>query len=345
MSQKRTTLKDIADNLNVSITTVNRALKNHPDISPKLKEQILFLAQELHYRPNFFASSLRKKHSGMIGVIIPKIIHYFSSTVISGIIKTCSARGYQVIVSESGNELGREEMSLMNMINSGVDGMLIAISNHTTDEGHLAVMEEENIPFVFFDKVPDHIDGPKVLTNDVKGAFMATEHLVKQGYTRIAHIKGQQASRNAMPRFHGYRQALDKYGIALDEALVRECASATEEEGYGFAQQFLQLARPPDAIFCVNDETAIGVLAALHKAGVGVPQEVGVVGFSNSKASEYMHPSLSSIEQFGSDIGKIAAEMLIELIQSDNKALELKHRKTLLEPKLFVRESSGRFGP
>ena len=161
MSQKRTTLKDIADNLNVSITTVNRALKNHPDISPKLKEQILFLAQELHYRPNFFASSLRKKHSGMIGVIIPKIIHYFSSTVISGIIKACSAKGYQVIVSESGNELGREEMSLLNMINSGVDGMLIAISNNTKDEGHLVVMQEENIPFVFFDKVPITSTDPK----------------------------------------------------------------------------------------------------------------------------------------------------------------------------------------
>ena len=181
-----------------------------------------------------------------------------------------------------------------------------------------------------------------MLTNDVKGAFMATEHLIKQGYTRIAHIKGQQASRNAMPRFHGYKQALDKYNIEPDEVLVRECTSATEEEGYGFAQQFLRLAQPPDAIFCVNDETAIGVLAALHKAGVCVPQEIGVVGFSNSKASEYMHPPLSSIEQFGSDIGKIAAEILIELIQSDNKALELKHRKTLLEPKLFVRESSGR---
>jgi len=123
MSHHRTTLKDIAETLNVSITTVTRALKNHPDISTKLKEQILFLAEELHYRPNFFASSLRKRRSGIIGVIIPKVIHYFSSTVLSGIIKTAGNHCYQVIISESNNELEREKLSLMNMINSGVDGV------------------------------------------------------------------------------------------------------------------------------------------------------------------------------------------------------------------------------
>src|SRR5215216_3997558 len=298
MSHKKATLKDIAESLNVSITTVNRALKNHPDISTKLKEQIVFLAGELHYRPNYFASSLRKRRSGIIGVIIPRVIHYFSSTVLSGIIKASSDHGYQAIISESNNELEREKMNLLNMMNSGVDGVLIAVSNNTKDETHLSILEEENIPFVFFDKVPDFIDGPKVLTNDRNGAFIATEHLIKQGYSRIAHIKGQEASRNAMPRFNGYKEALEKYGYVFDSQLIRECTSATEEEGYQFALQFMKMKSRPDAIFCVNDETAIGVLAALRKLKISVPEEVGVVGFSNTKSSIYMQPSLSSIEQF-----------------------------------------------
>lgn len=340
MSHKRATLKDIAETLNVSITTVARALKNHPDISVKLKEQILFLAGELHYRPNFFASSLRKRHSGIIGVILPKVIHYFSSTLLSGIIKTAADHDYQVIISESNNDLEREKMSLMNMINSGMDGVLIAVSNNTKDESHLMILEQEEIPFVFFDKVPDFINGPKVLTNDRRGAFMATEHLIKQGYRRIAHIKGQQASRNAMPRYRGYREALLKYGYDIDETLVKECTSATEEEGYQFALQLMKLKNRPDAIFCVNDETAIGVLAGLRKLKISVPHEVGIVGFSNTKASVYMQPSLTSIEQFGFDIGKTATEILLDLVAHGDTHTAVPYKNTVLEPRLYVRESS-----
>src|SRR6266496_2088476 len=342
MNRKRTTLKDIAEKLNVSITTINRALKNHPDISSKLKEQVLFLAEQLHYRPNYFASSLRKNHSGLIGVLMPKIIHYFSSTLLSGIIKTSNEKNYQVIIGETDNNVETEKMSLLNMMNSGVDGILIAVSNNTTNEDHFVDLQNENIPLVFFDKVPEHIIGPKVLTNDLKGATMATEHLISQGYKKIAHIKGQSASRNAMPRYTGYKIALQKHGHAFNERLVKECKVATEEEGYEFAVQYMKMKGRPDAIFAVNDETAIGVLAALRKIKVRVPQDVGVVGFSNTKASMYMQPSLTSIEQFGFNIGKVATEVLIELINTKTEAPELIHRKTLLEPKLLIRESSMR---
>ncbi|MBD0277196.1 MAG: LacI family DNA-binding transcriptional regulator [Flavisolibacter sp.] len=342
MNHKRTRLKDIAETLHVSITTVNRALKNHPDISTKLKEQILFLAEELHYRPNFFASSLRNRRSGIIGVILPKVIHYFSSTVLSGIIKTSGDHCYQVLISESNNELEREKLSLMNMINSGVDGVLIAVSNNTKDETHLMILEQEEIPFVFFDKVPDFVNGPKVLTNDRKGAFMATEHLIKQGYKRIAHIKGQQASRNALPRYKGYREALDKYGYDIDESLMKECTVATEEEGYDLAIQLLKLKNKPDAFFCVNDETAIGVLTALRKQKLKVPDQIGVVGFSNIKTSAYLQPTLTSIEQFGFDIGKTATEILLDLIANNTKVITTEYQNAVLDPKLIIRESSKR---
>lgn len=344
MSHKRTTLKDIAERLDVSITTVNRALKDHPDISKNLKEKVRFLAEQLHYRPNHFASSLRTNHSGLIGVLMPKIIHYFSSTVLSGIIKTSNKKAYQVIISETDNNVETEKASLLNMMNSGVDGILIAVSNNTTNEDHFEALQKEKIPLVFFDKVPDHISGPKVLTADKKGAMLATEHLVKQGYRRIAHLKGQLASRNALPRFEGYKAALQKHDVAFDESLIKQCEAATEEEGVALTLALMKMKQKPDAIFAVNDETAVGALAALRSLKIKVPWQVGVVGFSNTKAGMYVQPALSSVEQFGADIGKVATEILIDLITAGNGGTELMHRKTLLEPKLYVRESSLRTG-
>ncbi len=341
MNRKRTTLKDIAESLNISTTTVYRALNGHPDISQKLKEQILFLAEQLHYHPNFFASSLRKKHSGMIGVVIPKIIHYFSSTILSGIIKTARERSYQVIICETHNQPDEEQKNISHLTNSGVDGILIAVSNGTTNEDHLIKLVEENIPFVFFDKVPDDINGPKVLTNDYKGAYLATEHLIKQGYKRIAHIKGQQGSRNSLPRFNAYKDALAKYKYEFCDQLLKECKSATEEEGYKFANDFLKMKNRPDAYFAVNDETAIGVIMALRKHNVKIPEEVGVVGFCNSKVAAYMHPSLSSVEQYGYDIGKLSTDILLDMIKN-NVDEKLMSKKVILEPKLVVRESSKR---
>lgn len=214
-SKANHTLNDIAEKLDVSITTVNRALKDHPDISKSLKEKVRFLAEQLHYRPNHFASSLRTNHSGLIGVLMPKIIHYFSSTVLSGIIKTSNAKTYQAIISETDNNVETEKASLLNMMNSGVDGVLIAVSNNTTNEDHFEALRRENIPLVFFDKVPDQINGPKVLTADKMGALLATEHLIEQGYRRIAHLKGQVASRNAVPRFTGYKNSTAKTGPAF----------------------------------------------------------------------------------------------------------------------------------
>lgn len=339
--QKRTTLKNIADILNVSITTVNRGLKGHPDISTKLKEQILELAERLHYRPNFFASNLRKGHSGIIGVLIPKIIHYNSSTIISGIIKKAAEFNYQVIIAETHNDPDREIVSLQNMMNSGVDGLLIAVCNKTVNEDHFEEIKKEDIPLIFFDKVPEHINGPKVLVNDYKGAFLATRHLIQEGYQRIAHIKGQTGSRNSLPRYNGYLDALAKGDIAFDEKYVKTCVSATEEEGYKFAKEFMKMSNPPDAIFTVNDETAIGVLAALRKLGIAVPTEVGVVGFCNTPTGNYIQPTLSSVNQYGFEVGQKSAEWLIELINKENSEDQIE-KSIILEPKLVIRESSKR---
>ncbi len=341
MPRKKITLKDIATSLNTSITTVYRALNGHPDISKKLKEQILVMAEQLHYHPNYFASSLRKKKSGIIGVIIPKLTHYFSSTIISGIIKTAREKGSQVIICETRNQLDEEQKNLTLLINSGVDGILIAVSNSTTNEDHLIKLHEEGIPYVFFDKAPDHIIGPKVITNDYKGAYMATEHLIKQGYQRIAHIRGQAGSRNALPRFNGYRDALKKHGMQISDQYVRECKYATEEEGFKLVNDLLKMKNKPDAYFTVNDETATGALAALRKQQIRVPDEVGIVGFCNSTVGKFLDPTLSSIEQYGNDIGKLATDILMEMIASDVDEM-IMNKTMVVEPKLIIRASSKR---
>ena len=171
---------------------------------------------------------------------------------------------------------------------------------------------------------------------------MATEHLIKQGYRHIAHLKGQVASRNAAPRFMGYKTALQKHEISFNEKMISQCFFASEEEGYELTLELMKMRRKPDAIFAVNDETAIGALAALRTLKIKVPQQVGVIGFSNTKAGMYLQPTLSSVEQFGSDIGKVSTEILIDMINAGTGVTELMHRKTLLEPKLYIRESSLR---
>lgn len=341
MLKKRTTLKDIAEKLGVSVATVSRALKNHPEISQRIKDQVALLVETMHYRPNSFAVHLKNQHSNMIGVIIPKIVHFHSSTILSGIIAKARELNYQVLICESGNDADAERINTSALIDTGIDGLLVSLSNNNFSEDFFAELHAEGFPMVFFDKVPNTIASHKVLTNDFTGAFIATEHLIKNNYKRIAHFKGQKGARNTQPRLNGFTAALDKYQLPLENKFVIECEKCTEEEGYNVALSIMQKEDRPDAIFCVNDEMAIGVLAALRKLNIHVPNEVGVVGFSNLTAGKYINPSLSTIDQSGLKIGHKAAELLIKEIQN-----KLKHdsvfQQLIIEPILVIRESSSR---
>lgn len=339
---KRTTLKDIAEKLDVSVATVSRALRNHPEISKRIKDQVNLLVETLRYRPNSFALHLRKQHSGIIGVLIPKIVHHFSSTVISGIMAAAHEHKCQILICESGNSMEQEKENLWALINAGIDGLLISVSNHTTIEDHFNEAMEEGIPIVFFDKVPNDIKAIKVVTNDYKGAFDATNHLVEQGYRHIAHLQGQPGSRNALPRLNGYLDALGKYGLSRNDSFIKICSYCTEEEGYQYMMELLELEEKPDAVFCINDETAIGALAALRQMEIKVPEEVGIVGFCNSKAASYYHPTLTSVAQAGYDIGKIAMNMLLDSMAVTIEQENPEDKVCILESALIIRESSMR---
>lgn len=341
MIKKRTTLKDIAEKLGVSVATVSRALKNHPEISQRIKDQVALLVETMHYRPNSFAVHLKKQHSNMIGVIIPKIVHFHSSTILSGIISKAQELNYQVLICESGKDADSERINTSSLIDTGIDGLLVSLSNNNFSEDFFAELHADGFPMVFFDKVPSTIASHKVLTNDYTGAFIATEHLIKNNYKKIAHFKGQKGARNTQPRLNGFLAALEKYNIPVEQNFIIECEKCTEEEGYNLALKTMQKKEKPDAIFCVNDEMAIGALAALRKLNIQVPNEVGVVGFSDLTAGKYMNPSLTTIAQSGVEIGHKAAELLIKEIQN-----KLKHdsvfQQHIIEPILIVRESSSR---
>ncbi len=340
---KKTTLKDIAEKLNITVATVSRALNNHPDISDKIKDQVKFLAETLHYRPNSFALQLRRQRSGIIGVVVPKIVHHFSSTIISGIMAAAHEKNYQILLCESGNSPELEKESINSLINSGVDGLLISLSNNTISEDYFAEIQHDGIPIVFFDKTPIQMKAHKITTNDYKGAFMATEHLIEQGYKKIAHLRGQPGSRNSLPRYQGYADGLLKHKHCLSSDMVVECLQCNEEEGFEKVMKMMNAKNRPDAIFAINDETSIGALSALRQLNIKVPEEFGIVGFSNSTAAAYVQPRLTSVAQAGKEMGSIAINLLLECINADkNNQTEFGYYSKMLDPELIIRESSLR---
>jgi LacI family transcriptional regulator len=341
MTKKRTTLKDIAEKLGISVATVSRALKNHPEISLRIKDQVNLLVVSMNYRPNSFALHLKNQQSKMIGVILPKVVHYHSSTILKGIISKCHDLNYQVLICESGIDENSERENTSSLINTGIDGLLVSLSNNNFSEDFFGELHADGMPLVFFDKVPTTISSHKVLTNDYTGAFIATEHLIKNNYKKIAHFKGQKGARNTQPRYNGYLAAIEKYNIEFNPKFILECLNCNEEEGYKQTIELMQNDEKPDAIFCVNDEMAIGALSALRYLNIKVPEEVGVVGFSNSTASKYMYPTLTSIEQSGEEIGKRAAALLIQTINQDEK-MGATFVQSVIEPILIIRESSNR---
>lgn len=341
MTKKRTTLKDIAEKLGISVATVSRALKNHPEISQRIKDQVNLLVTSMNYRPNSFALHLKNQQSKMIGVILPKVVHYHSSTILKGIISKCHDLNYQVLICESGVDENSERENTSSLINTGIDGLLVSLSNNNFSEDFFGELHSDGLPMVFFDKVPTTISSHKVLTNDYTGAFIATEHLIKNNYKKIAHFKGQKGARNTQPRYNGYLAAIEKYKIEHNQKFIIECLNCNEEEGYKQTIQLMKNPETPDAIFCVNDEMAIGALSALRHLNIKVPEEFGVVGFSNSTASKYMYPALTSIEQSGEEIGKTAAALLIQTINQDEK-IGNTFVQNVIEPILIIRESSNR---
>ncbi|MDP2339043.1 MAG: LacI family DNA-binding transcriptional regulator [Bacteroidota bacterium] len=331
------TIHDIARELKISASTVSRALNDNPRISLKTREKIKAVADSLGYRPNTLASNLRNKKSNTIGIVVPLINRHFFSSVISGVEDVAYKAGYTVVIAQS-NDLAAKEVNIVqSMYSNRVDGLIISIAMQTEAFDHLKLFSKKHIPLAFFDRVVSEIETDKIVVDDFAGAYKVTQHLIDQGYQRIGHLAGPQNLMIYLHRKEGYLEALKKNNIPFDESLVL-INTLTSEDGVTAAKQLMSLSNPPDAIFCGNDITALSVMIYLRDRGIRIPQEVGIVGFSNEPYSKVVSPSISTIAQPGFEMGQKAAELIIRKIENKEKT----YQTIILPTELIIRESSYR---
>jgi len=332
------TIKDIAKQLNISPSTVSRALKDHPDISEQTKKAVQELAVKLHYKPNKIALSLLQSTSNVIGIIVPEIVHHFFSTVISAVQEVAFKAGYSVMICQSNESFVREVDNTKVLLSSMVDGFLISVSKETRDFSHFEEVYKNQIPIVFFDRICEELDTDRVIFNDYQAGFMATEHLINVGCTRIAHLAAPQHLAIGRNRQNGYIQALIKNKIPIDESLILKCDKF--EDGKEIVKHLMDLPNRPDGIFAVNDRTASGAMIAIKSKGYRIPEDVAVVGFSNGLIAQVTDPALTSIDQHGDEMGTVAMQQLLKRLHnaSPNNEPEVK----LIQPTLIIRESTKR---
>lgn len=335
MKSSQITIKDIARELGISPSTVSRALKDHPDISQETKKLVHELAKKLNYRPNMIALSLRSQKSNVIGVIIPEIVHYFFSSVISGIEDVANEHGYSVMISQSLEDYEKEVSTCETFLNGFIDGLLISVTKETSDYSHLKRLEEEGIPIVFFDRMVEEIISDRVVIDDFGGAYQAIEHLIMQGRRKIVHFAGPQNRLIGQNRMNGYLKAMSDNGVYIDKNLIIPCDnfhSAVKE-----TQKLIDSKVKFDSIFTVNDFTAVGAIKTLRKNGLNVPKDISVVGFGDEHIAEMIDPALTTIKQPGFDMGKKAMELLIKRI---NQVRPEPPITEVLKTNLVIRESS-----
>lgn len=338
---KDATLKQIALQLGISITTVSKALKNYSDVSEKTKKAVIDLATELNYTPNSFAVNLRTKESKTIGLIIPTVVHHFFSNVIEGILEEAEKRNYMVIILQSNENYELEKKQVALLLNKRVDGILISLSNGTGEFDHLKTILANKTPLVLFDKIAKIVNCSKVTINDRKAAYDAVTYLIKKGYKKIAHFRGSYLPQNAIDRFLGYKKALEDNNIVYDSSLVYLCENNLDfEDGYENAKKIIAEHPDIDAIFAVTDLVAIGIIKYFNEIDIPIPKQIAVFGFSNWFMSSIISPKLTTIDQPGFEIGKKSATILFDEIHSKKNNEPIIFQSIELETSIIEREST-----
>ncbi|HTX18783.1 MAG TPA: LacI family DNA-binding transcriptional regulator, partial [Bacteroidota bacterium] len=306
---RNATIVDIARKLGVAPSTVSRALSDHPDVKRATKERIRKLAKELHYTPNPIARSLKWNRTTTIGVIVPEIEHDFFASAISGIEEVTYQSGYTILVCQSNERYEREVVNANALLHHRVAGVVVSISQSTKSGEHFQDFLTRKVPLVFFDRACDDVPASKVVIDDHKSAIMAVTHLIDRGYKRIAHFGGPKELGICARRKAGYLEALKEHGLASPEGFIRY-GGLHEEDGYRSMAAMLQENKVPDAIFAVNDPVAIGAFQKIREAGLKIPSDVAIIGFSNNKITALIDPPLTTVKQPSFEMGKKAAEIL-----------------------------------
>ncbi|HEY0771459.1 MAG TPA: LacI family DNA-binding transcriptional regulator, partial [Sphingobacteriaceae bacterium] len=330
-------LKDIDKALGFSTSTVSRALRDDYEINEETKRIVKEYAEQIAYKSNPIALSLKGRRSYSIGVVVCEVANSFFSQIINGIESIAYGRGYHVIISQSHDQYEREVINTKHLANRSVDGLLISMSAETKDFSHLTNLHENGLPIVFFDRTIDKIQTHKVIANNFAGAFDATEMFIKNGRSHIAHLANAPHLSITKERLEGYKAALKKHSIAFNPDYVHYCSHGgmIYEEVEHAVKQILNMPDKADAIFVSSDRLSIGCLTALKKFHAG-SDSISVAGFSNSDVVELLQPSLSYVRQPAFEMGRIATEMLISLIEAKEPVKEFETR--VLDTELFIND-------
>ena len=328
-------LKQLAKELNLSISTVSKALRDSHEISAATKNAVLAKAKELNYQVNLFASSLRQKKSKTIAVVIPEVVNDFFGPVINGIESIAQEKGYHVLIYLTHEDMQKEVEIFKVLQNGRVDGIMMSLSEQTTTTNHLEALNE--MPLVFFDRVAEHLDVPKVTTDDYNCGIKATEHLIQNGCKRIAFLSISQNLSISSKRMNGYLEALKRNHLALDHSLIVTCTGG-EEKCDDLIRKLLKRKRRPDGVFASVEKLAISTYEICNELNLKIPQDVKVICFSNSQTAALLNPSLTTIAQPAYEIGREAATILFRLVEKRGHHFIL--GKTILNSKLIARNST-----
>ena len=340
MKFEAVTIKDIAKALGLSTSTVSRALRDSYEISPETKKKVLEYAEKINYHPNPIALSLKERRSRSIGVIVSEIANSFFSQAIDGIESIAYQNGYNVIISQSRESFEREVINLHYLTSRSIDGLIVSVAAETKDFSNFKELSARGMPIVFFDRVVNEINTHKVTVDNYQGAYDATSYLIANGYKRVAAIANNEILSITKDRLAGFKAALMDHAIAPDESFIKFC----EHGGLNLAEveeaiTDLVDANPmPDAILALGDKLTTGSLRVLKAKDLHVPNDIGLIGFSNSDTAELIEPPLSIIKQPAFEMGEIATSLLIQLIESKRPVTEFETKT--LAPQLIIRDSA-----
>src|SRR6478736_4013302 len=337
MNKGKTTIHDIAEKLNITASTVSRALKDHPRISDETKKAVLKVAQKLNYQPNHIAAALRNGKSNIIGIIVPTVDRSFFSSVIRGIEEIANTSQYNVMICQSYDIYKKEVATVEALLNARVDGIIASHAKETKDFSHFLKAKERGIPVILFDRYNNDLEVSQVVIDDYLGAYKATEHLIQQGCKRIAHFTSTLNISIFNERFRGYKEALINNGLKYDESFVVP-SNLQAEDGRASMLQLLKLKETPDGIFSASALSVAGAMQVLKEKNIRVPDEVALVGFSNETFTMFTEPPITTVDQHSMRMGNAAAEIFLEEISSDRQ--KFIPQKIVLKPELIVRQSS-----
>lgn len=342
--KKKTTLADIAKKLDVTTSTVSRALKNHPKISDATKKAVGELVVKMNYQPNNIAAALQSGKSNIIGVIVPTSDRQFFASVIRGIEEVVRKKGYNLIICQSDEQTNKEEKIIDTLLRVQVDGIIASVSKETTHYSYFEKIIQQNVPLILYDRVGEKINTNTVISNDYRGAYKAVSHLIDQGCSRIAHFSGLKHIKIYQERLNGYLDALKHHQLPVDESLIIESDLIDDTEiildaGFKMATHLFESDNPPDGIFSSSDFAAMGAIQTLKSKSILIPDEVAIAGYSNDFSASIIDPGLTSVDQHTKKMGNNAANLFLDQINNKNETNE--YNQIVIEPTLIIRASSS----